>query len=114
MRAPFGLDFLTRRPYRELHPRFRRGLEPFTDWPAPTRYDELAQLVPRAAEVQLPRFITESREAVRRLGGYEQHVAQLSAVPTRLRIRHIWLPTCSLNRRSCRRGTRPQRAAGEP
>ncbi len=83
MSAPFALDFLSRRPYRELHPLFLSALGQFADWPAPERYDELAELVPQAADVQLPRFVTESREAVRQIGGYEQHVAQLCAVPTR-------------------------------
>ncbi len=83
---PFVLDWLGRRPYRDLHPRWLAALELFTDWPAPERYDELAQLVPRAADAgspRLPRFVTENRDAVRRIGGYEQHVAQLSSVPTR-------------------------------
>jgi Protein of unknown function (DUF3025) len=82
----FGADWLSRRPYRELHPHFLGALERFTDWPRPEQYDELAQLVPgrgSPADTRLPRFVTESRDAVRRLGGYEQHVAQLSAVPTR-------------------------------
>jgi hypothetical protein len=33
--------------------------------------------------VVLPRFVTQNRAALERVGGYEQHVAQLSAVPTR-------------------------------
>ena len=83
MGAPFALDWLNRRPYRELHPRLLAALERLASWPSPEQYDELAYHVPRDADVELPRFVTESRESVRRLGGYEQHVAQLSAVPTR-------------------------------
>ena len=79
----FDWDCSSRRPYSELHPRFLAALAGLRHWPAPERYDELAGQVPRAADVQLPRFVTENREAVRRVGGYEQHVAQLSTVPTR-------------------------------
>jgi hypothetical protein len=57
-------------------------------WPAPEQYGELARQVPRAAGVELPRFVTQTREALRRAGGYEQHVAQLSAVPTRPGVWH--------------------------
>ncbi len=84
----FDLSWLTRQPYRALHPRFLHALERCQAWPAPEQYDELAREVPRAADVQLPRFVTESRTAVARLGGYEQHVAQLLAVPTRPRHWH--------------------------
>lgn len=80
---PFAQDHLARRPYREFHPRFLEALASFTTWPAPEQYDELAELVPQASDVRLPRFTRERRDAVRRVGGYEQHVAQLFAVPTR-------------------------------
>jgi hypothetical protein len=83
MGAPFPLDWLTRRPYRELDPHLRSALERRTSWPAPEQYDELARQVPRAEDVELPRFVTESREQTRRFGGYEQHVARLAEVPTR-------------------------------
>jgi hypothetical protein len=83
MSAPFALDWLQRRPYRDLHPRLLGALDGLMSWPSPEQYDELACHVPRAADVRLPRFVTESRDAVRRLGGYEQHVAELAAVPTR-------------------------------
>jgi len=83
MSAPFARDCFARLPYRGLHPRFLRRLEGFADWPTPEQYDELAQAVPRAQGVQLPRFVTESRDALRRVGGYEQHVARLCAVPSR-------------------------------
>jgi hypothetical protein len=83
MVAPFALDWLNRRPYRELDPHLRSALAGSESWPAPEQYDELARQVPQAADVQLPRFVTESREQTRRLGGYEQHVARLAAVPTR-------------------------------
>ncbi len=79
----FPLDWLTRPPYRAFHQRLVDALQRFSAWPRPEQYDELARLVPLAADVELPRFVTESREALRRVGGYEQHVAQLSAVPTR-------------------------------
>ncbi len=74
---------LVRPPYRDFHPRFRAALERLSSLPRPEHYDELAALVPRAPGVELPRFVTESREAVRRAGGYEAHVATLRAVPTR-------------------------------
>jgi hypothetical protein len=83
MRPPFLLDCLHRRPFQELHARLRGALESLTDWPRPEQYDELARLVPQAADVQLPHFVTENRAAVRQAGGYEQHVATLRAVPTR-------------------------------
>jgi len=82
-RAPFPGDFMARKPYREFHSRLLSALAAFTHWPAPEQYDELARLVPRASEVELPRFVTESRAAIRRVGGYEQHVARRAAVPTR-------------------------------
>jgi hypothetical protein len=83
MGPPFLLDCLRRRPFRDLHARLRGALEPLTEWPRPEQYDELARLVPQAADVQLPYFVTESRAIVRQEGGYEQHVARLRAVPTR-------------------------------
>jgi DUF3025 family protein len=83
MSAPFAPDTFSRAPYRDLHPRFLGALQRFTDWPAPEEYDQLAQQVPRAVDVLLPRFVSENREALRRVGGYEQHVARLLAVPTR-------------------------------
>lgn len=83
MNAPFALDWLARRPYRDFHPSFLRALANLDAWPTPERYDELAQEVPQAAGAGLPRFVTESRVALRQLGGYEQHVAGLGAVPTR-------------------------------
>ena len=83
MSGPFARDCFTRPPYRNLHPRLLSALDRFTAWPAPEQYDELAREVPRAAHVTLPRFVSENRETLRSLGGYEQHVAQLHAVPTR-------------------------------
>jgi hypothetical protein len=83
MSAPFALDCFTRRPYADLHPRFLRALASFTVWPDPEQYDELARRVPRAADAALPHFVTENRAALRQVGGYEQHVARRSAVPTR-------------------------------
>ena len=83
MSAIFTQDCFARQPYRDFHPRFLQALERFLLWPAPEDYDQLAAHVPRAADAQLPRFVTENRNALRSVGGYEQHVAQLRAVPTR-------------------------------
>ncbi|MES1186175.1 MAG: DUF3025 domain-containing protein [Myxococcales bacterium] len=80
---PFALDWLERRPYCDFHPQFLRALSLLEAWPAPEQYDELAAQVPKAADVARPRFVTENRDALRRLGGYEQHVSALAAVPTR-------------------------------
>jgi hypothetical protein len=79
----FALNWLTRRPYRDFHPSFLRALETLRAWPQPEQYDQLARQVPQAAGVRLPQFVSERPEVVRRLGGYEQHVAGLAAVPTR-------------------------------
>jgi Protein of unknown function (DUF3025) len=83
MSAPFALDFLSRRPFRDLHPRFLAALRPLADWPAHEQYDALARQVPMASDAKLPRFVQQNRELVTRCGGYEEHVAKLSAVPTR-------------------------------
>lgn len=83
MNASFTLDWLSRSPYRDLHRGFLRALEPIATWPEPEHYDELARQVPKAPGIPFPRFVAENREALRRVGGYEQHVAQLCAVPTR-------------------------------
>jgi len=83
MSKVFAPESFARPPYREFHPRFLHALEQSACFPAPEQYDQLSALVPRAEDVQLPRFVIESREAMRRVGGYEQHVAQLGAVPTR-------------------------------
>jgi len=83
MSATFAPERFARPPYRDFHPRFLGALEHFAAWPSPEQYDDLALHVPRASDVQLPRFVRESREALRQIGGYEQHVAQLRAVPTR-------------------------------
>jgi|GEM_PF-697184 len=83
MSAIFTPESFARPPYRDLHPRFLGALEQCATWPAPEQYDELSSWVPRAPDVRLPRFVTENREAMRGVGGYEQHVAQLNAVPTR-------------------------------
>lgn len=88
MNAQFTLDWLGRAPYLQLHPRLREALERFGDWPTPEAYDELAAQVPRATDARLPRFVTQSRDALERAGGYEQHVATLRAVPTRPRNWH--------------------------
>lgn len=74
---------LTRPPFCDFHPRFLAAARGCASWPTPEQYDDLARTVPRADDAQLPRFVTESRGALRQAGGYEQHVAQLRAVPTR-------------------------------
>ncbi len=66
-----------------MHPGFRGAVRRFERWPAPEGYDALVGLVPNAGGAQVPRFVTQNRQAVSRLGGYEQHVAQRRAVPTR-------------------------------
>jgi hypothetical protein len=73
----------TRAPFRDFHPAFLGALKHCSSWPAPEQYDALAARVPLAADVQLPRFVTEDRAEVRKVGGYEQHVARLRTVPTR-------------------------------
>jgi hypothetical protein len=83
MSAPFTLTWLSRSPYRELHPRFRQALRGLSSWPDPEQYDELVRNVPQAADVLLPRFVTENRATLRQMGGYERHVAELRRVPTR-------------------------------
>ena len=83
MSALFARDCFARPPFCEFHPRFLGALERCTQWPEPEHYDELALEVPRAVNVRLPRFVSENREALRRAGGYERHVAELGAVPTR-------------------------------
>jgi len=70
-------------PFRDFHARFLGALAGYASWPAPEQYDDLARRVPRAPFAQLPRFVTESRAALQQQGGYEQHVANLRAVPTR-------------------------------
>ncbi len=83
MVAPFELACLKRQPYREFHPRLLDALAPLVDWPAVEHYDQLAAQVPQAADVRRPRFVTENRALVRKVGGYERHVAELAQVPTR-------------------------------
>jgi len=85
--TPFSLDWLARPPYSELHPRLLRAVERYAAWPEPEQYGELARQVPQATDVELPRFVSQSRDALRQAGGYEQHVAKWRAVPTR---RGVW------------------------
>jgi hypothetical protein len=84
----FDATCLKRPPYLWLHPSFVNGVEQLSDWPAPEHYDELAARVPREAQVELPRFVSQQHAALREAGGYEQHVAQRRAVPTRPRHWH--------------------------
>jgi hypothetical protein len=84
--ARFGLEWTSRLPYRNLHPRFLAALEQYQDWPRPEQYDELAREVPQSAhepEAELPRFVAQDRKVLEEVGGYEQHVAKLRQVPTR-------------------------------
>jgi hypothetical protein len=83
MSAPFALDWLSRQPFSSFHPRLLRVLQHLSALPTPEHYNDLARHVPQALGVELPRFVNEDRQAVARVGGYEQHVAQLCAVPTR-------------------------------
>lgn len=86
MNASFALDWTRRLPYRDLHPEFLAALAAYRDWPRPEQYDELVQKVPQRARepaAELPRFVQQDRKALEQVGGYERHVAQLRAVPTR-------------------------------
>jgi hypothetical protein len=84
-RAALGSGFFTdwceRAPYRYFHGAFRAALLQLGEWPRPEQYGELAELVPTSA--RRPRFVMQQRAALERAGGYEQHVAQERAVPTR-------------------------------
>jgi hypothetical protein len=77
----FFADWCERAPYRFFHEAFRVALRKLGEWPRPDQYGELAELVPTSA--RRPRFVMQEREALERTGGYEQHVAQERAVPTR-------------------------------
>ena len=84
----FFTDWCQERPYAELHPRFLQATGRLSSWLEPEHYDELARVVPIGTGVELPRFVAQDREALRRAGGYEQHVARYRAVPTRQRSWH--------------------------
>jgi hypothetical protein len=81
-------------PYAEFHPQFTSAVRCLTAWPKPEQYDALASQVPQATGdaacgvAELPRFVAQDRQALQHLGGYEQHVARLHAVPTRERSWH--------------------------
>jgi hypothetical protein len=87
--ARFFTDWCDRAPYTAFHPGFAGALRSFQVWPSAEQYDDLARQVPQPVDnaadagAALPRFVAQDRAALRRLGGYEQHVAQLRAVPTR-------------------------------
>ena len=85
--ARFFTDWCGRAPYAAFHEQFLGAVGRLTSWPAPSEYDALARQVPSEGS-ELPRFVAQDREALRRLGGYEQHVAQARAVPTRERSWH--------------------------
>lgn len=86
--ARFFTDWCERAPYVALHQRYLTAIRQLSGWPARASYDDLARLVPCGADVELPRFVAQDREALRSCGGYEQHVARLRAVPTRERSWH--------------------------
>lgn len=88
----FFTDWCRRAPYSALHPLFLGEVERCEGWPLPADYDRLARSVPQAAleaaadgeqASLLPHFVAQDRGALRRAGGYEQHVAQRRGVPTR-------------------------------
>jgi hypothetical protein len=84
----FSSEWCRRAPYGFLHPDFVAALERRSAWPEPESYDDLAARVPHAASTTLPSFVRQERAALERFGGYEQHVAQARAVPTRPRSWH--------------------------
>lgn len=86
--AHFRTDFLARPPYSQLHEGFRAATAALGDWPEPEAYDALAATVPQAIGQELPRFVRQEREALASVGGYEPHVAERRAVPTRPRHWH--------------------------
>lgn len=90
LNAGFFTSWLERPPYRDLDPRFVSAVASARDWPVPEEYDELAGCVPPAPvhAAALPRFVVQDLPALQRLGGYEQHVARVRAVPTRPRNWH--------------------------
>lgn len=88
LEARFATDFCQRQPYSAFHPRFLQTLRCLADWPSSADYDALAARVPASGDVKLPRFVAQDREALRQLGGYEQHVARTCSVPTRERSWH--------------------------
>jgi hypothetical protein len=79
----FAEPWLSRRPYRDFHPRLLQTLRQQASFPEPAAYAELARQVPQAPGSELPRFVSENRAATDEQGGYEEHVARLRAVPTR-------------------------------
>ncbi len=83
LNARFFTDWLARPPYTAFHPAFRAATAALSSWPEPEQYAALADVVPRAATVELPRFVRQDRAALDQAGGYERHVARLRAVPTR-------------------------------
>lgn len=84
----FVTDWCRRAPYAALHENFTAAVERLEAWPDPDVYDALAALVPRGDAALLPRFATQDRAALERLGGYEPHVARTRVVPTRPRSWH--------------------------
>lgn len=80
-------DWCRRAPYGHFHESFIAKVERLTAFPEPETYDELASRVPRPEPSPLPRFVRQERAALQRFGGYERHVAQARAVPTRP---HSW------------------------
>lgn len=81
--ARFFNDWLARAPYRDFHPSFCAAVAGMSAWPEPESYDALAATVPRPPGTPFPRFVRQERAALAEVGGYEEHVARLGAVPTR-------------------------------
>lgn len=89
LEARFSSEWCRRPPYGWFHPRFLAAVENFTAWPEPERYDDLAAQAPLPALAPaLPRFVRQDRASLAEHGGYERHVAQARAVPTRERSWH--------------------------
>jgi hypothetical protein len=106
--ASFFTDWCARQPYSAFDERFLRAVQGCDGWPLPTDYDRLAHTVVVSAPdvvapalrvvapapssdnsaTTLPRFVPQELEALRRAGGYEQHVARLRQVPTRAQSWH--------------------------
>jgi hypothetical protein len=92
LESRFFNEWCRRAPFLAFDRRFLNAVERLTAWPSPEQYDHLAAQVPRARTedrgARAPRFITQDAETLERCGGYEQHVAQTGAVPTRAQSWH--------------------------
>jgi hypothetical protein len=88
LEARWSVDWCEQAPYAWLHPRFVEAVRRLPAWPPPSGFDELAASVPPGPSVERPRFVAQERAALKRAGGYEEHVAKLRQVPTRERNWH--------------------------